>query len=169
VTIFTGSNKANTIDGQGGNDTITGGKGTHCLFGGDGNDTINSRDSKADTVDCGPGNGDRIIDDKSGKATGCELKGAAFSRRVNAEVGRFWNVFRDGSSTFTRFSRLEVTGITPADATVTVTCSGKGCPLGSRSLKPKNDKVGLLNSFKRSRLRSGTKIVVIRRGTRRIW
>jgi len=158
---LTGSSRADTIDGQGGNDTITGGKGTDFLFGGDGNDTINSRDGKAETVDCGPGSADRIIGDKSDKATGCELKGAAFSRRVSAEVGSFWNVFRDGSSTFTRPSRLEVTGISPADATVNVTCSGRGCPFKSRSFKPKNNKVGLLASFSRSKLRSGTKLVVL--------
>jgi len=158
---LTGSSKDDTIDGEGGNDTITGGGGSDFLYGGDGNDTIDSRDGKADTVDCGPGGADRIIGDKSDAATGCELKGAPFSRRVNAEVGSFWNVFRDGSSTFTRPSRLEVTGISPADATVNVTCSGKGCPFKSRSFKPKNDKVGLLASFKTSKLRSGTKIVVI--------
>ncbi len=156
-----GSSRADTIDGQGGNDTITGGKGADYLFGGDGNDTINSRDGKADTVDCGPSSADRIIGDKSDKATGCELKGAPFSRRVDAEVGSFWNVFRDGSRTFTRPSRLEVTGITPADATVKVTCSGSGCPFKSRSFKPKKNKVGLLSSFKKSKLRSGTKIVVL--------
>jgi hypothetical protein len=156
-----GSSKADTIDGQGGNDTITGGKGADYLFGGDGNDTINSRDGTADTVDCGPGSGDRIIGDKSDKSTGCELKGAPFSRRVSGEVGTFWNVFRDGSSTFTRPSRFEVTDISPADATVKVTCDGRGCPFKSRSFKPKNKKVGLLASFKSSKLRSGTKIVVL--------
>jgi RTX calcium-binding nonapeptide repeat (4 copies) len=158
---LTGGRNADTIDGQGGNDSITGGNGVDFLFGGDGNDTINSRDGKAETVDCGAGNADRIIGDKSDKATGCELKGAPFSRRVNGEVGSFWNVFRDGSRTFTRPSRLEVTGITPADATVKVTCSGSGCPFKSRSFKPKKNKVGLLSSFKKSKLRSGTKIVVL--------
>jgi hypothetical protein len=158
---LTGSGRVDTIDGQGGQDTITGGKGVDFLFGGDGNDTIASRDGKAETVDCGPGGADRIIGDKSDKATGCELKGAAFSRRVNAEVGSFWNVFRDGSRTFTRPSRLEVTGIAPADATVKVSCNGSGCPFKSRSFKPKAKKVGLLSSFRRSKLRSGTRIVVL--------
>jgi RTX calcium-binding nonapeptide repeat (4 copies) len=159
---LTGSSKAETIDGQGGNDTITGGNGADYLYGGDGNDTINSRDGKADTVDCGPGTGDRIIGDKSDAATGCEAKGAPFSRRVNANVGTFWTVIREGSgATFTRPNRLEVIDITPSDAKVTVTCSGGGCPFKSRAFTPKNGKVGLLRFFGSRKLRTGAKIVVL--------
>jgi RTX calcium-binding nonapeptide repeat (4 copies) len=159
---MTGSSKADTIDGQGGDDAITGGKGADFLFGGAGDDTINSRDGKADVVDCGPGSGDRIIGDKSDKATGCERKGAPFSRRVSAEVGSFWNVFAEGSGrTFTRPTRLEVIDINLADALVTVTCKGGGCPFSKRNFTQKNRKVGLLKFFGTKKLRTGTKIVVL--------
>jgi hypothetical protein len=158
---LTGSSKDDTIDGQGGNDNITGGKGADFLFGGAGNDTINSRDGKTDTVDCGPGT-DRIIGDKSDKATNCELKGAPFSRRVQADVGNFWVVKREPSGrTFTQPTRLEVIDISPSDAKVTVNCKGSGCPFKTKTFTPKKKKVGLLSSFGNRKLRTGTTIVIL--------
>jgi Ca2+-binding RTX toxin-like protein len=158
---LTGGSRADTIDGEGGNDTITGGGSADFLYGGPGNDTINARDGKADTIDCGPGS-DRVIADKSDSVTNCELKGAAFSRRVSADVGNFWVVKREPSGkTFTQPTRLEVIDISPADAKVTVNCSGSGCPFKSKTFTPKRKKVGLLSSFGRRKLRPGTKIVIL--------
>jgi hypothetical protein len=71
-------------------------------------------------------------------------------------------VFEEGSGrTFTRPTRLEVIDINLADALVTVTCKGSGCPFSKRNFTPKNRKVGLLKFFGNKKLRTGTKIVVL--------
>ena len=59
------------VAGGGGPDEITGGPGKDRLFGGAGRDTISSRDSKRDTVRCGPGR-DRVKADRRDRVRGCE-------------------------------------------------------------------------------------------------
>jgi hypothetical protein len=59
------------ITGGGGPDHITGGPGRDRLLGGTGRDHINSRDSKRDTVRCGPGR-DRVKADRHDRLRGCE-------------------------------------------------------------------------------------------------
>lgn len=53
--ILIGDANAQTIFGAAGNDTIDGGGGRDTLGGQDGDDAITSRDTAADTVDCGSG------------------------------------------------------------------------------------------------------------------
>jgi Ca2+-binding RTX toxin-like protein len=55
-----------------GNDKLTGGPGTNTYSGGPGNDTINARNGKKETVDCGPGKKDTATVDKKDKVKGCE-------------------------------------------------------------------------------------------------
>lgn len=59
------------IAGGGGADQITGGPGKDRLLGGTGRDSINSRDSKRDIVRCGSGR-DRVKADRRDRLRGCE-------------------------------------------------------------------------------------------------
>jgi hypothetical protein len=67
-----------------------------------------------------------------------------------------WTI-RDGR---TRVERLRVTRISPANATVTVRCQGGGCPLRSRSVRPRRGRVDLVGLFRQRRLRAGSRITV---------
>jgi Ca2+-binding RTX toxin-like protein len=55
-----------------GSDVLTGGLGADLLDGGAGNDTINARDTKRDTIRCGPGKDTVIADRKDTVARDCE-------------------------------------------------------------------------------------------------
>jgi uncharacterized repeat protein (TIGR01451 family) len=57
--------------GEDGNDKLTGGKGTDKFSGGAGNDTVNARDGKKETIDCGAGK-DTATVDKADTVKGCE-------------------------------------------------------------------------------------------------
>jgi Ca2+-binding RTX toxin-like protein len=153
---LTGDRRSNTLDGQGGGDRLKGGRGADFLFGGSGDDLIDARDgSSNDVIDCGPGN-DRVIAEKGDATSGCEARGAPFSRRANGTVGNFWLVFPG----YTTVRRLEVFDITPADAKVFVRCTGGGCPFKSRTFTPRSGRVKLLGAFGKSRLRIGTRVEV---------
>jgi hypothetical protein len=85
-----GDDGNDTLYGAGGNDTLNGGKGNDKLFGGrgndklnggpgtngytggPGNDTINARNGKKETIDCGPGKKDSASVDRKDKTKGCE-------------------------------------------------------------------------------------------------
>jgi Ca2+-binding RTX toxin-like protein len=85
-----GDNGNDKLYGAGGNDTLNGGKGNDKLYGGRGNDklvggpgvntysggpgddTINARNGKKETVDCGPGKKDVATVDKRDRTKGCE-------------------------------------------------------------------------------------------------
>ena len=80
--VMVGSRKNDQLDGEGGNDRvsgragpddITGGRGNDRLSGGSGRDDINSRDSKRDSVSCGPGR-DRVKADRRDHLRGCETR-----------------------------------------------------------------------------------------------
>lgn len=58
--------------GGAGNDKLTGGAGTNTYNGGAGDDTINARNHKKETVNCGPGKKDRAAVDKADRVKGCE-------------------------------------------------------------------------------------------------
>jgi Ca2+-binding RTX toxin-like protein len=60
------------LSGGTGNDKLTGGTGTDKFAGGAGNDTLNAKDGRKETVDCGTGTKDRATVDKSDKVKGCE-------------------------------------------------------------------------------------------------
>jgi Ca2+-binding RTX toxin-like protein len=62
-----------TLDGGAGNDKLTGGTGTNKLVGGAGADTINARNGKKDTVQCGKGR-DTVKADRIDKLSGCEVR-----------------------------------------------------------------------------------------------
>jgi Ca2+-binding RTX toxin-like protein len=60
------------LNGGLGNDKLFGGGGTNKYSGGAGNDTINARNGKKETIDCGPGKKDTAIVDKKDRTKGCE-------------------------------------------------------------------------------------------------
>jgi Ca2+-binding RTX toxin-like protein len=61
-----------TLAGDAGDDTLRGDSGTDRFAGGAGNDTINSRDGRRETVDCGIGRRDRVTADRVDRLVGCE-------------------------------------------------------------------------------------------------
>jgi hypothetical protein len=62
-----------TLDGGAGNDKLTGGTGTNKLIGGAGADTIDARNGKKDTVQCGNGR-DNVKADRIDRLSGCEVR-----------------------------------------------------------------------------------------------
>jgi hypothetical protein len=60
------------LNGGGGKDTLTGGPGKNSYKGGGGNDSVNARNRKKETVDCGGGKKDKATVDKADKVKGCE-------------------------------------------------------------------------------------------------
>lgn len=59
------------LDGGAGNDALKGGAGTNSYRGGAGNDTVNAKNGKKETVDCGAGR-DTALADRSDVKRGCE-------------------------------------------------------------------------------------------------
>jgi len=70
---ITGGRGTDRLSGGSGRDDISGGRGNDRLSGGSGGDVINSRDSKRDSVSCGPGR-DRIKADRRDHLRGCETR-----------------------------------------------------------------------------------------------
>lgn len=68
-----GGNGRDTLDGGNGNDRLTGGAGPDVYQGGPGSDTINARNHKKDTVDCGAGKRDTAIVDRIDRVRRCEV------------------------------------------------------------------------------------------------
>jgi hypothetical protein len=69
---LSGGKGNDVLDGGKGNDKLTGGPGVNKYTGGDGDDSINARNGKKETVNCGPGKKDAATIDKKDKAKGCE-------------------------------------------------------------------------------------------------
>jgi hypothetical protein len=61
----------------------------------------------------------------------------------------------------TRVESLEVSGITPANATVTVLCHGPGCPFSTKSVTPLGGRANLVGLFRGHVLRSGANVAII--------
>jgi Ca2+-binding RTX toxin-like protein len=61
-----------TLRGGKGNDKLTGGGGVNKYDGGPGNDTINARNGKRETVNCGAGKRDKATVDRRDRVKGCE-------------------------------------------------------------------------------------------------
>jgi hypothetical protein len=61
-----------TLDGGAGNDKLTGGPDANTIKGGAGDDTVNAKNGKVDTIDCGSGKKDSANVDKADKVKGCE-------------------------------------------------------------------------------------------------
>jgi Ca2+-binding RTX toxin-like protein len=70
--VLSGGKGNDSLYGGRGNDKLTGGPGVNKYSGGDGNDSINARNGKKETVDCGAGKKDSATVDKRDKVNGCE-------------------------------------------------------------------------------------------------
>jgi Ca2+-binding RTX toxin-like protein len=70
--VLSGGKGNDSLDGGRGNDKLTGGPGVNKYSGGDGNDSINARNGKKETVNCGAGKKDLATVDKADKTKGCE-------------------------------------------------------------------------------------------------
>lgn len=83
---------------------------------------------------------------------------AAAPPTTTATVNHFWTV--TGGRTTIR--QLDVIGIHPASAVVTVTCShGGGCPFRSRRFKVHRGKTHVARAFRGHRLATGTEVAVV--------
>ena len=67
-----GGDGKDTLDGGKGKDKLTGGKDTNKYKAGASDDTVNARNGKKETVDCGSGKKDKATVDKNDKVKGCE-------------------------------------------------------------------------------------------------
>ena len=67
-----GGDGRDALDGGRGVDKLAGGKDVNSYKGGAGNDSINARNGKKETVDCGPGKKDSASVDRADRARGCE-------------------------------------------------------------------------------------------------
>jgi hypothetical protein len=146
-----GSAVRNTLDGGGGDDTLTGGKGVDFLFGGPGADIIDAKDGGQDVVDCGPGN-DRVISDRKDRVTDCEEAGPP---KALGTVGNSWVNAGDHYE----LRRLEITDVSPLNATVTVRCRGGGCPFATRTVTGRTN-VSFTAAFRGRELRVGAAVEV---------
>ena len=119
-----GSAATNTLDGAGGNDHLTGGGGRDHLFGGSGDDRVFTRDGIADVVDCGEGFDTAVVDERD-RVNACEaIDRRPAVPRVEFAVANAWS----WSPAYTVVLRLQVRELAPAQAVITLRCTGPGCP-----------------------------------------
>jgi Ca2+-binding RTX toxin-like protein len=69
---LSGGGGKDALDGGRGNDKLTGGAEANSYKGGSGNDSVNARNGKRETVDCGSGKKDSASVDGRDKVKGCE-------------------------------------------------------------------------------------------------
>jgi hypothetical protein len=69
---LSGGKGKDALDGGKGNDRLTGGTEVNTYKGGSGDDTVNAKNGKVDTIDCGAGKKDSANVDKRDKVKGCE-------------------------------------------------------------------------------------------------
>jgi Ca2+-binding RTX toxin-like protein len=67
-----GGKGKDSLDGGAGNDKLTGGADVNSYKAGAGDDTVNAKNGKKETVDCGAGKKDSASVDKADKVKGCE-------------------------------------------------------------------------------------------------
>jgi hypothetical protein len=67
-----GGRGRDSLDGGAGNDRLTGGADVNTYKGGAGDDTVDAKNGKKETVDCGAGKKDSASVDKADKVKGCE-------------------------------------------------------------------------------------------------
>ena len=67
-----GGKGKDTVDGGKGNDKLTGGAGVNSYRGGAGDDSVNAKNGKRETIDCGSGKKDSVSVDRRDKVKGCE-------------------------------------------------------------------------------------------------
>lgn len=56
---------------------------------------------------------------------------------------------------------LRVTGISPANATITVLCDGGGCPFRTKSIRPSGGRANLVRPFRDHRMHAGANLAII--------
>ena len=101
--LFANTTTASTIDGGGGNDSITGGVGNDSLVGGSGDDTIDGGSGNADLLDGGAGN-DRIVISADANLTADDtIRGGDGTDTI-----AFTADMTDAASTFQAISGFEV-------------------------------------------------------------
>jgi Ca2+-binding RTX toxin-like protein len=69
---LSGGRGKDTLNGGTGNDKLTGGADVNKYAGGAGDDTVNARNGRVETIDCGSGRKDSASVDKRDKVKGCE-------------------------------------------------------------------------------------------------
>jgi hypothetical protein len=69
---LSGGKGRDALDGGKGNDKLTGGPDVNKYAGGSGDDTVNAKNGKRETVDCGAGKKDSASVDRADKVRGCE-------------------------------------------------------------------------------------------------
>jgi Ca2+-binding RTX toxin-like protein len=69
---LSGEDGKDSLDGGAGNDKLSGGKDVNKYSAGAGNDTVNAKNGKKETVNCGAGKKDSATVDKADKVKGCE-------------------------------------------------------------------------------------------------
>ncbi|MBE2316987.1 hypothetical protein DVA67_013475 [Solirubrobacter sp. CPCC 204708] len=70
--VLAANNLGNTLNGGAGNDALIGGTAEDRLVGNEGDDSIDARDGRFDSVDCGPGN-DVVFADPADLTQNCEV------------------------------------------------------------------------------------------------
>jgi Ca2+-binding RTX toxin-like protein len=172
------------LNGGRGDDTVDGGSGHDSLYGDDecaafgcgGADRLVARDGLVDNVSCGPGADTAVVDSIDVLAAdpqhACEAVDSAAASvptpptpptppappRVPTPTPAAtakWKV----SGGKTRVTSLSISGLTKG-AKVTVTCTGKGCPFKTKTVKATGTSVSLKGAFKKARLRAGAKVTV---------
>ena len=69
---LSGGKGKDSLDGGKGNDKLTGGADVNTYKGGSGDDTVNAKNGKRETIDCGAGTKDSASVDRADKVRGCE-------------------------------------------------------------------------------------------------
>jgi hypothetical protein len=147
---LSGNDADNVLDGGDGDDVIDGSGGDDQIFGAAGADRLLARDGRLDRVDCGEGEDIAILDTRD-VARGCEIVDRRpVAARVDANL-RWTAAF--GPSTV--YSELRVLDVRPATASLTLVCSGGGCPFERRALRSRRDAVPPLEQ---ARLRPGSRL-----------
>ncbi len=67
-----GGKGKDALDGGKGDDKLTGGPDVNSYRGGSGDDTVNARNAKRETIDCGAGRKDAASVDRADRVKGCE-------------------------------------------------------------------------------------------------
>jgi Ca2+-binding RTX toxin-like protein len=144
------------LDGGAGPDRLIGGLGADRYLGGPGDDLLFGDDGAADSLDCG-GDADRLRPDALDALAGCEQPPSEYALEESpAVVEHRFAAYSDGR---TRLTRLRARGL-PRGAGVTVRCSGRGCPFGSRRDERASPRWGAPRVLARRRLGTGARVVV---------
>ena len=164
VDTLIGGARDDLLDGGAGPDRLMGGSGADRYLGGAGDDLLFADDGVADSLDCGAG-ADRQRPDALDARAGCEQPPSEYALEESpAIVEHRFAAFADGR---TRLTRLRVRGL-PRAASVSVRCSGGGCPFGSRRNDRAAPRWSAPRALLRRRLAAGGRVVVTVRAPGRL-